>query len=289
MTNTTDTHRVAVLGAGVMGTGVATLVLAGGVDVVLVDVDEPTLHKARGSIRQQLRLARLMGAMAADAAQGGLVTTTEVAGPEVAAATVVIESVTEKPALKAEVLAAVTAVVPAGTPVLSNTSAIPIDELAASVARPADLLGAHFMNPPYLIRTVEVVRGPRTGEHALAVASDLLTALGQKLVVVGDGPGFVINRVLQRMINEAARIVEEGVADAETVDAAFTGCLGHATGPLATADLIGIDNVVDSLQVLLDRTGDEGYRPCELLVAMVKAGDHGRKTGRGFHEHGGVR
>jgi methoxymalonate biosynthesis protein len=106
---------------------------------------------------------------------------------------------------------------------------------------------------------------------------------------VGDGPGFVINRVLQRMINEAARVVEEGIATPAEVDAVFTGCLGHRTGPLGTADLIGLDNVVDSLLILVERTGDEGYRPCSLLVDKVRAGHHGRKTGRGFFDHGGVR
>jgi methoxymalonate biosynthesis protein len=104
--------------------------------------------------------------------------------------------------------------------------------------------------------------------------------------VVGDGPGFVINRILQRMINEAARIVGEGLATPEAVDAAFTGCLGHRTGPLGTADLIGLDNVVDSLRVLHDRTGDDGYQPCDVLLDLVRAGHHGRKTGRGFFTHG---
>jgi methoxymalonate biosynthesis protein len=172
--------------------------------------------------------------------------------------------------------------------VVSNTSAIPIDELAQHCARAEDVVGIHFMNPPYLIRTVELIRGPRSSDAAIAAAEELLATLGQTPVQVGDGPGFVINRVLQRSINEAARIVQDGVATPEAVDAAFTGCLGHRTGPLATADLIGLDNVVDSLHVLLERTGDEGYRPCDLLVAKVKAGEFGRKTGRGFFEHEGA-
>ncbi len=280
-------HRLAVLGAGVMGTGIATLAIGRGLPVVLVDIDEQILDKARTQVAAQLRLARLMDALPTDLSDGELVTTVDVG--EIAGATAVIESVTERTDLKLQALAAASRVVSAGTPLLSNTSAIPIDELADAAVRPEDVLGAHFMNPPYMIKTIEVIRGPRTSDVALATALSLLEMLHQIPVVVGDGPGFVINRVLQRMINEAARIVQDGITAPETVDSLFTGCLGHRTGPLATADLIGLDNVVDSLQVLLDRTGDEGYRPCDLLLSKVKAGEFGRKTGRGFFEHGGIR
>jgi methoxymalonate biosynthesis protein len=160
-----------------------------------------------------------------------------------------------------------------------------VDELAGHTRRPEDVLGAHFMNPPYLIQAVEVIRGPRTSEAALGQTLKLLTALDRQSIVVGDGPGFVINRILQRMINESARIVQEGIATHEDVDALFQGCLGHTTGPLATADLIGLDNVTDSLRVLHTRTGDAGYDPCDLLLSKVKAGDFGRKTGRGFYTY----
>lgn len=286
MTTDSTMGRIAVLGAGVMGTGIATLAVGRGVSVVLVDIDEATLGKATASIRQQTRLGRLMGSFDAAVADGELTTTTDVAAISGVAA--VIESVPEKADLKAGVLTAATAVVRPGTVVVSNTSAIPIDELAQHCARAADVVGIHFMNPPYLIRTVELIRGPRSSDAAVAAAEQLLAALGQTPVHVNDGPGFVINRVLQRSINEAARIVQDGVATPEAVDAAFTGCLGHRTGPLATADLIGLDNVIDSLHVLLERTGDQGYRPCDLLVAKVKAGELGRKTGCGFFEHEGA-
>lgn len=278
-------HRIGVLGAGVMGTAIATLAIGHGVPVVLVDVDEETLAKARKEVRQQLKLARLMGKLPR-MGEAELVTTTDYA--DLADVTSVIEAVTEKPELKAKVLAEVSGVVRPGTVIVSNTSAIPVDEMADSVARPEDLCAIHFMNPPYLIRAVEVIRGPRTGDETMSKVTGLLAALDRDGVVVGDGPGFVINRILQRSINEAARIVEEGRATPEAVDAAFEGCLGHRTGPLATADLIGLDNVVDSLRVLHERTGDRGYEPCDLLVAKVAAGDFGRKTGRGFYEHGGA-
>jgi methoxymalonate biosynthesis protein len=280
------TGRIAVLGAGVMGTGIATLAVGRGVPVVLVDVDPATLDKAAASIRQQTRLGRLMGSFDPGVAAGELAATTDVTA--IAGAFAVIESVTEKADVKAQVLTAATAAVEPGTVVVSNTSAIPIDELAQHCARAEDVVGIHFMNPPYLIRTVELIRGPRSSDAAIASAEKLLAVLGQTPVHVGDGPGFVINRVLQRSINEAARIVQDGVATPEAVDAAFTGCLGHRTGPLATADLIGLDNIVDSLHVLRERTGDEGYRPCELLVAKVKSGEFGRKTGRGFFEYQGA-
>ena len=278
-------HRIGVLGAGVMGAAIATLAIGHGVPVVLVDVDDDTLAKARKEVRQQLKLARLMGKLPRTG-EAELVTTTDYA--DLADVTSVIEAVTEKPELKAKVLAEVSGVVKPGTVIVSNTSAIPVDEMADSVARPEDLCAIHFMNPPYLIRAVEVIRGPRTGDETMDKVTDLLAALHRDGVVVGDGPGFVINRILQRSINEAARIVEEGRATPEAVDAAFEGCLGHRTGPLATADLIGLDNVVDSLRVLHERTGDRGYEPCDLLVAKVAAGDFGRKTGRGFYEHGGA-
>jgi methoxymalonate biosynthesis protein len=282
-----EEHRLAIVGAGVMGTGIATLAVGHGVPVTLIDVDESILARARTAVARQLRLARLMGSLPREGDEGGLVTVVRLA--EVAAATILVEAVTEQTRLKLDVLSEVSRLVAPGTPLLSNTSAIPIDELAGVTARPQDVLGVHFMNPPYMIETLEVIRGPRTGQEALTRTLALLDALDRTGVVVGDGPGFVINRVLQRMINEAARIVQDGIATPEDVDALFTGCLGHRTGPLATADLIGLDNVADSLRVLLDRTGDEGYRPCDLLLDKVKAGHWGRKTGRGFFEHGGTR
>ncbi|MDG4780089.1 3-hydroxyacyl-CoA dehydrogenase family protein [Micromonospora sp. WMMD961] len=280
-------HRLAVLGAGTMGVGIATLAVGYGVPVVLVDIGADRRAEAPARVSQQLRMAQLMGGLRRDTPTGELTVTDSL--DAVADATVVVESITERPEWKAKLVGEVTAVLPAGTPVLTNTSGIPVDELAGAAARPGDVLGAHFMNPPYLIRAIEVVRGPRTTQAGLDTALDLLARLEREPVVVGDGPGFVINRVLQRMINEASRIVQDGIADPAAVDALFTGCLGHRTGPLATGDLIGLDNVVDSLQVLLDRTGDEGYRPSELLVGKVRAGDLGRKTGRGFHDYQGAR
>jgi methoxymalonate biosynthesis protein len=169
---------------------------------------------------------------------------------------------------------------------LIRTSGIPIDELAEAMPRPEDLVGTHFMNPAYLIRMVEVIRGPRTGDRTLASLMALLDTLARKPVVVRDSPGFVTSRLLHPMINDAARLVDEGVASAEDVDALMRGCLGHATGPLRTADLIGLDNLVDALDVLFDRTGDPTHEPCALLRRKVDAGDFGAKSGRGFYDYG---
>ena len=277
------THPLAVLGAGVMGVGITTLALGHGLPVHLVDVDQERLARARERIAEELRLAQLLGALPPDTEPGELSTGTSTA--PAARATAVIEAITENAELKAKVLAEVSALVRPGTPLITNTSSIPVDELAGAVERPAELVGTHFMNPPYLIRTAEVIRGPRTGDPAMAAVAALLAALRREAVVVRDAPGFVTSRILHPMINDAARVVEQGTATAEAVDALLQGCLGHPTGPLRTADLIGLDNLVDSLWVLHERTGDEGCRPCELLLSLVREGRLGRKSGSGFHDY----
>lgn len=278
-------HRLMVLGAGVMGVGIATLGIGFGLPVTLVDVDEAKLDHARRKVRRELKLAQLMGALPEGVEPGELVTTTSV--ERGADATAVIEAVTELAEVKSAVLAKVSALVEPGTPVVSNTSSIPIDELADSVARPEDFIGTHFMNPPYLIPMVEVIRGRRTGAAVEAALTSVLAVLGRTSHVVADNPGFVTSRVLHPMINDAIRVVREGTAPPETVDALFEGCLGHRTGPLRTADLIGLDNLADSLRVLHERTGDAGCEPDPLLLDKVRAGHFGRKTGRGFYDYGG--
>lgn len=279
-----DGNGIAVLGAGVMGVGVTTLALGHGVPVLLVDVDDDKLEQARPRIDRQLRMAHLKGALPRERTPGTL-TTSGTLEP-VGGAHAVIEAVTEDAKIKARVLSETSALLRPGTVVITNTSSIPVDELADAVARPGELIGTHFMNPPALIRTVEVIRGRRTTEATLEGVRALLARLGREPVVVRDAPGFVTSRVLHPMINDAARIVQEGTATVEAVDALMQDCLGHRTGPLRTADLIGIDNLVDSLRVLYERTGDEGCRPCELLVEKVREGHHGRKSGRGFYEYG---
>ncbi|MFJ8689541.1 3-hydroxyacyl-CoA dehydrogenase family protein [Micromonospora wenchangensis] len=284
------TPRLAVLGAGVMGTGIAALAVGHGIAVSIVDVDRHRLAEAPARVDRHVRTARLMGALPQDVRPAPLdvgPSLTDVPPGRTSTLTAVIEAVTEDPYAKAKALADVSALVTPGTPVISNTSSIPIDELARSVARPEDLIGSHFMNPPYLIRTVEVIRGPRSGPHTLDAARRLLAALRREPVVVQDAPGFVTSRILHPMINTAVRIVAAGTASVESVDRLLQGCLGHPTGPLRTADLIGLDNLVDSLWVLHERTGDESCRPCELLLTKVRAGHLGRKSGQGFYHYEG--
>jgi len=279
-------HRLAIVGAGVMGTNISTLATGFGVPVVLVDLDEDVLARARATIAKKLRHAQLMGALPAGRPVGELVTSVSLA--DAADATTVIEAVVEIPEVKAKVLAEVSGIVRPGTTLISNTSCIPIDEMAAWVTRGDELVGVHFMNPSYLIKMVEVIRGSRTSDATLESVTGLLSALGREALVIRDSAGFVINRLLHPLINSAAMLVEEGVASAEVVDGLLEGCLGHSTGPLRTADLIGLDNLVDSLNVLYERRGDESCRPCELLLGKVRDGDLGRKTGRGFFDYGKV-
>ncbi|MFF3641650.1 3-hydroxyacyl-CoA dehydrogenase family protein [Streptomyces sp. NPDC002564] len=285
VTEEEPTPRLAVLGAGVMGVSITTLALGRGVPVVLVETDPVRRADAPARIERELRTAQLMG-VRSDRPRAELVTGTSVA--DCADADVVIEAVTEDAGLKAAALTEVSGIVRPDTALVTNTSSIPVDELAAKLPRPESLLGVHFMNPTYLIGTVEVVRGARTAQHAVDSVGRLLAALDRRGVFVGDGPGFVTSRVLHRMINDAARVVEEGRASAEDVDLLMQECLGHRTGPLRTADLIGIDNLVDSLWVLHQRTGDEGCRPCDLLLRKVRDGEHGRKSGQGFYPYPGL-
>jgi methoxymalonate biosynthesis protein len=277
-------RTVAVVGAGTMGSGITTLVLGHGVPAVLVDVGQERLAVAEAGIRQQLRHAQLMGALPEGRATGVLSTAVELSA--IADADVVIEAVVESVTIKHKVLTEVAAVTRPGTPIVSNTSGIPIAEMASWLPRPDVLIGTHFMNPPYLIGMVEVSRGPGTGDDTVATVLELLGALGRRAVLVGDSPGFVTSRLLHPMINSAARLVGSGVATAEQVDELMQGCLGHPTGPLRTADLIGLDNLADSLAALYERTGDPACEPCDLLLAKVRDGDLGRKTGRGFHDYG---
>ncbi|QDY75238.1 3-hydroxyacyl-CoA dehydrogenase family protein [Streptomyces qinzhouensis] len=276
-------HRLAVVGAGVMGTNITALAAGHGVSVTLVDIDDEILATARTTIRHKLKHAQLMGALPANRPQGTVTTTTSLA--DIADATTVIEAVVEITEVKRKVLAEVSALVTPGTLLISNTSCVPVDEMADWVARGEELVGVHFMNPSYLIKMVEVIRGSATTDATMDAVGALLRALDREALVVNDAPGFVINRLLHPLINRAAMLVQEGVATAETVDGLLEGCLGHSTGPLRTADLIGIDNLVDSLRVLHERTGDPECDPCELMLRKVRDGHHGRKTGRGFYDY----
>jgi methoxymalonate biosynthesis protein len=279
-------HRLAIIGGGVMGTNIATLATGYGIPVTLIEVSDDVLVTTRATINQKQRHAQLMGALPAGQARGELVTSTSLA--DIADATTVIEAVTEVTEVKHKVLTEASALVAPGTTLISNTSCISIDEMAEWVTRPEELVGVHFMNPSYLIKMVEVIRGPRTSDATMVSVTGLLSALGREALIINDSTGFVINRLLHPLINTAAMLVQEGVASVEVVDGLLEGCLGHSTGPLRTGDLIGLENLVDSLNVLYERRGDESCRPCELLLTKVREGNLGRKTGRGFYDYGKV-
>ncbi|MGK5518181.1 3-hydroxyacyl-CoA dehydrogenase family protein [Micromonospora sp. URMC 107] len=283
-------QTVGVVGAGTMGLGIAQCLAEGGYDVVVVDPavgSAGAVAAAVARLRTGLRQARLLTPRRAGEPVARVVEriswTDRVAGLDRAG--YVIECAPERIPLKERIFGELDAVCPAATVLASVTSAIPIDRLAASTRRPDRVVGTHFMNPAPLKESVEVVRAPRTSADTLQRTLDLLAAIGKTGIVVADGPGFVINRVLMLTVNEAAEVVGQGTADAATVDRVFRDCLGHAMGPLRTADLIGLDTVVDTLLVLLECTGDPRFRPGRTLRELVRAGRYGRKTGSGFHEY----
>lgn len=284
MDTESETYQLGILGAGVMGSGIAALAVGHGVPVVLLDTDPAALARAEGAVTHQVRHAGLLAALPAGVPRGELRLSTDPG--DLASVTAVVEAVTEDFDAKVKALADAAGAVAAGTPLLSNTSGIPVDELADSLPRPGDVVGTHFMNPPYLIKMVEVSRGPRTADATLATTERLLDRLARQPVLIRDAPGFVTSRLLHPMINDAIRVVAEGTAPAEVVDRLMQGCLGFPTGPLRTADLIGLDNLADALTALYLRTGDERGKPCGLLLEKVRAGDLGRKTGRGFYDYG---
>jgi 3-hydroxybutyryl-CoA dehydrogenase len=197
----------------------------------------------------------------------------------------VIENATEKFEIKKEIYAQIDQVCPEHCVFAANTSAISITRLASLTKRPERVLGMHFMNPVPMKSMVEMVRGYHTADETIATAQSLLASMGKESIVVNDSPGFVSNRVMMLTINEAIFVVHEQVATVEEVDRMFKGCFGHKMGPLETADLIGLDTILLSLEVLYDSYNDSKYRPCPLLKKVVDAGMHGRKNGRGFYSY----
>jgi len=279
---------VAVVGAGVMGRGVAQVLAQHDFDVLLVDLTAERLDAARRSIAHALKSAALFDPQLRGRHEAMLARIETTTGYEpLARADFVIENVTEDWAAKASVYRALGEVCRPDCTLAANTSAISIARIASLVPKPARVVGMHFMNPVPQKPLVEVIRSPRTSDAAIAAATALLERIGKKAIVVGDSPGFVTNRVLMLMINEAIRVVEEGISNARDVDSIFVGCFAHAMGPLATADLIGLDTILRSLEVLEESFGDPKYKASALLREMVASGRLGRKTGAGFFEYDG--
>jgi 3-hydroxybutyryl-CoA dehydrogenase len=279
-------RTVGVVGAGVMGRGVAHTLAQTGHAVILLDVSEETLDKARAEIRSNLRLYRVLAkdkGASADDILGRIDFSTDY--EKLAGIDYLIENATEKWEIKQPIYRRLDAVCPADCVLAVNTSAIPITRVAGLTKRPDRVIGMHFMNPAPLKPMVEVIRGFHTSEATIQTSKQLLTQMGKEGVVVNDSSGFVTNRVMMLTVNEAIFLLQEGVSSAEDIDHLFRKCFGHKMGPLETADLIGLDTVLLSIEVLYDNFRESKYRPCPLLQRMVDAGLLGRKNGRGFYKY----
>jgi 3-hydroxybutyryl-CoA dehydrogenase len=278
--------RAGVVGAGTMGNGIAHVFAQSGWSVALTDVAAPLLEKALGTIRGNFDRQIKKGAATTeqrDAALGRITTGTDLGA--LAECDLIVEAASEREELKFALFADLDRIAGPGAILASNTSSISITSLGARTKRPELVIGMHFMNPVPVMQLVEVIRGQVTSDTTTLLVMDVARELGKTPVEVSDYPGFVANRVLMPMINEAAFCLMEGVASAESIDVVMRLGMNHPMGPLALADLIGLDTCLSILDVLHRGIGDDKYRPCPLLKRMVAAGQLGRKTGRGFFSY----
>lgn len=279
---------VGIVGAGTMGIGVAQCFAEAGHPVVVVDSDPGALASGPARLRAGIRTATLLrrGARAgAPAPRAESLVTWSAELADMAAALLVVECAREDEDVKEVILRDLDRICGADAIFASNTSCIPVSRLGSFTGRPDRVIGTHFMNPAPLKDAVEVIRAPETSDLTLQRTEGFLARIGKHVHVVRDAPGFVTNRVLMLTLNEAAAVLGEGTADAETVDRIFQDCFGHPMGPLRTADLIGLDTIADSLEVLRRHTGEDRFRPCPLLARLVAEGRLGRKSGSGFYEY----
>ena len=281
-----EIKTVGVVGAGTMGSGIAQVFGRSGFQVLLCEVEQRFLERGLAAIQANLDREVSKGKATAAQALAALGSIRGTLDRELLAeCSLVIEAVTERFSVKQEIFQALDRILEPQAILASNTSSISITRLAAQTKRPKQVIGMHFFNPVPVMKLVEVVRGLETGEDVSTRVKMLAEQLGKTPVEVNDAPGFVSNRVLMPLLNEAMYAVMEGVAAAEAVDAIFQLGMAHPMGPLALADLIGLDVCLDIMRVLQDGLGDPKYRPCPLLIRMVDAGWLGRKSGRGFYQY----
>ncbi|MDZ7342946.1 MAG: 3-hydroxybutyryl-CoA dehydrogenase [candidate division KSB1 bacterium] len=279
-------ERIGVIGAGTMGNGIAHVFAQFGYAVTLVDVKQEFLDRALATIKANLERQAKKGIIAVNEMAtilGRIATDTKLQA--VANSELVVEAATEEAALKKKIFVELDALCPAGTILASNTSSISITEIAATTKRPEKVIGMHFFNPVPVMALVEVIRGLATDDETFNAVMKLSKALGKTPVAVNDYPGFVSNRVLMPMINEAIYCVMEGVAEKEAIDNVMKLGMNHPMGPLALADFIGLDVCLHIMEVLHQQLGDDKYRPCPLLRKMVAAGHLGKKSGQGFYSY----
>ena len=281
-----EIKTVGVVGAGTMGHGIAQVFAQAGFSVCLADVAQPVLDRARGAIEKSLARFVEKGKLTVadrDAALGRLLTTTSL--DRLADADYIVEAIVESADAKRALFTSLDALSGRATILASNTSSISITVLGAATRRPDRVLGMHFMNPAPVMPLVEMIRGQATSDDSMKTSSDLCVKLGKTPVEAADYPGFIANRILMPMINEAIFAVMEGVGTPEAIDSVMKLGMNHPMGPLALADFIGLDICLAILNVLHDGLGDPKYRPCPLLRRMVAAGQLGKKTGQGFYHH----
>lgn len=279
-------QNIGVIGAGTMGNGIAQVCAVAGFNVTLIDISESALQKALATVGKNLdrQIAKetLTEAQKLDALTR-IRTSTDYSSLH--NVQLVIEAATENLDLKLRVLQQIVAQVSAECVIASNTSSLSITQLAASVSQPERFIGLHFFNPVPVMGLIEVIRGLQTSDATHALALDMATTLGKTAITAGNRPGFVVNRILVPMINEAILVFQEGLASADDIDAGMRLGCNQPIGPLALADLIGLDTVLAILEAFYDGFNDSKYRPAPLLKEMVAAGYLGRKTGRGFHAY----